>query len=75
LNETEAGIAKRMLDKGYNSLSKKQKIIFDKAIENNMAKGCKMCGCDVPWCEMLGALDNGGYCSDCQHMKEKIDKE
>lgn len=75
LEEKEAGIAKRMLDKGYNSLSEKQRYVFDKAIENNSVKECKRCGCDIPWCEMLEALDNGGLCNYCQHMMEKIDKE
>lgn len=75
LEEKEAGIAKRMLDKGYDSLSEKQRYVFDKAIENNSVKECKRCGCDIPWCEMLEALDNGGFCNYCQHMMEKIDKE
>lgn len=38
LEEKEAGIAKRMLDKGYDSLSEKQRYVFDKAIENNSVK-------------------------------------
>lgn len=75
LEEKEAGIAKRMLDKGYDSLSEKQRYVFDKAIENNSVKECKRCGCDIPWCEMLEALDNGVFCNYCQHMMEKIDKE
>lgn len=75
LEEKEAGIAKRMLDKGYDSLSEKQRYVFDKAIENNSVKECKRCGCDIPWCEMLEALDNGGFCNYCQQMMEKIDKE
>lgn len=75
LNETEAGIAKQMLDKGYDSLSDKQKYVFDKAIENNSVKECKRCSSDIPWCEMIEALDNGGLCSWCQHFKEKIDEE
>lgn len=72
LDEKEAGIAKRMLDKGYDSLSDKQRFIFDWAIENNSVKRCKRCGCVIPWSEMLEALDNGGLCNYCQHMMEKI---
>ena len=71
----EAGIAKLMLDKGYDALSQKQKYVFDKMIDNNTVKECKLCACDIPWCEMLEALDNGGYCNYCQHMMEKIDRE
>ncbi len=71
----EAGIAKLMLDKGYDALSQKQRYVFDKMIDNNTEKECKRCACDIPWCEMLEALDNGGYCNYCQHMMEKIDRE
>lgn len=71
----EAGIAKLMLDKGYDSLSEKQKFVFDRAIENNTVDECKLCGADIPWCEMLEALDNGGYCGHCQHMMEKMNEE
>lgn len=40
----------------------KQKYVFVKAIEENYVKECQRCGCDIPWCEMLEALDNGGFC-------------
>ena len=75
LESKEAGIAKQMLDKGYDSLSEKQRYIFDKAIENNTVDECQRCGVDIPWCEMLEALDNGGYCGYCQHMMEKMNEE
>lgn len=73
LTDIEKGISKRMLDKGYDSLSDKQKYVFDKMIEGNTVKECKRCGIDIPWCEMMEALDNGGYCNYCQHMMEKDD--
>lgn len=69
----EAGIAKKMLDTGYDSLSEKQKYIFDKTIEKNSIAECQRCITEIPWCEMLEALDNGGFCSYCQHMMEKDD--
>ncbi len=71
----EAGIAKLMIDKGYDALSDKQKYVFDKMISENTIDTCKRCGCDIPLCEMLEALDNGGFCNYCQHMMEKIEKE
>ena len=71
----EAGIAKLMLDKGYDALSDKQMYVFDKMIKENSVAECGRCGCDIPWCEMLEALDNGGYCNYCQHMMEKIENE
>lgn len=75
LEGKEAGIAKLMLDKGYDSLSEKQKYVLDGAIENNTVDECQRCGEDVPWCEMLEALDNGGFCGYCQHMMENMNEE
>lgn len=75
LDDKEAGIAKRMLDKGYDNLSDKQKYVFNKMIRNNSVEECQRCACDIPWCEMLEALDNGGYCNYCQHMMEKLENE
>jgi transcription initiation factor IIE alpha subunit len=75
LEGMEAGIAKLMLDKGYDSLSEKQKFVFDRAIEKNTVDECQRCGVDIPWCEMLEALDNGGYCGYCQYMMEKMNEE
>ena len=38
IEEKEAGIAKLMLDKGYDKLSDKQKYVFDKMINENINK-------------------------------------
>lgn len=75
LEGMEAGIAKLMLDKGYDSLSEKQRYIFDKSIENHTIDEYQRCGVDKPWCEMLETFVNGGYCGYCQHMMEKINEE
>lgn len=71
----QAGIAKLFLDKGYEALSFRQKYVFDKAISQNTIDSCERCGISIPWCEMLEALDNGGYCNYCQHMMEKEEEE
>lgn len=75
IEDIELGIAKRMLAKGYDSLSDKQKYVFDKAIEKNAVDKCQRCDIDILWREMLEALDNGGYCNYCHHMMEKINNE
>ena len=75
LEGKESGIAKQMLDKGYDNLSDKQKYVFNKMIRNNSVEECQRCACDIPWSEMLEALDNGGYCNYCQHMMEKLENE
>lgn len=69
------GIAKYMIDHGYDALSEKQKYVFDRMINDNSVDECQRCGGEIPWCEMLEALDNGGLCSYCQHVKEKMDAE
>lgn len=71
LEGKEAGIAKLVLDKGYDNLSEKQRFVFDRSIENNTVERCHRCGTDIPWCEMLLALENGGYCGYCHHKMEK----
>lgn len=75
LESKEEGISKLVLDKGYESLSEKQKYVFDKLIDENIVEECKRCGLNIPWCEMLEALDNGGYCNYCQYMMEKVNEE
>ena len=73
IEEKESGIAKLMLEKGYESLSKKQKYVFDRMINNYTIDECQRCGIEIPWCEMLASLDNGGLCNYCQHEKEKME--
>ena len=72
LNETAEGISKLVLDKGYNTLSEKQKKVFDIAIKQQYVDECKGCHCTIPFSEMLEALDNGGYCGACQCRMEKF---
>lgn len=73
IDSKQAGIAKYMIDNGYDALSARQKYVFDRMIADNTVDECKACVTDIPWCEMLEALDNGGYCNYCQHMMEKDD--
>lgn len=75
LEAKEEGITKLFLDKGYDALSGKQKYVFDKIVQQNSKTECERCANPIPWCEMLEALDNGGYCNYCQHMMEKLERE
>ncbi len=75
LEDKEEGITKLYLDKGYDALSNKQRYVFDKMIENNSVSECIRCATSIPWCEMIEALENGGYCNYCHHMKEKLADE
>ena len=75
LTDKESGIAALMLDKGYDVLSNKQKYVFDKMIEEHSIKECSHCGQEIPWIEMAAAKENGGMCSWCEHMWDKLKKE
>ncbi len=67
-NSSEEGIAKLVIDKGFDSISTKQKFVFEKAISHYIYDDCKRCGNDIPWSEMSAAEDNGGVCSWCQQL-------
>jgi len=67
-DSSEEGIAKLVIDKGFESLSSKQKFVFEKAISHYIYDDCKRCGNDIPWCEMSGAEDIDGMCSWCQQL-------
>lgn len=75
LNLMQAGITKLVIDKGYDVLSFRQRKVFDYMIDTNTIESCKHCACDIPWCKMLDALDNGGYCDYCEHMMKKLENE
>ncbi len=67
-NSKEEGIAKLVIDKGFDSLTDKQKFVFEKSIGHYVYDECFRCGIEIPWCEMSGAEDNGGKCSWCQQL-------
>lgn len=72
-NAKEEGIAKLVIDKGFYSLSEKQKFVFEESISPCVFDKCSRCGCEIPWCEMSAAEDNGGLCSWCQQLGSKDD--
>lgn len=67
----EVGIAKLVIEKGFESLSEKQQFVFEKAISYYVFNECNRCGTDIPWCEMSAAEDNGQLCSWCQQVGRK----
>lgn len=64
----ESGIIRLVIDKGFNSLTDKQKFVFERAIRPYVFDECLKCGNDIPWSEMLAAEDNSTLCSWCQHV-------
>ena len=67
------GITKQVITKGEESLSDKQKYVFDKEVLGKYVKECTRCGINIPWSEMSAALENGGFCNYCEHMMSKDD--
>ncbi|MCE0850501.1 hypothetical protein LU689_11310 [Pseudomonas asiatica] len=68
------GIARQWLEKGDESLSEKQRFIFDTYVLNANDPGSCARGCDIPWSEKFQALDSG-MCSYCAHVLEKAMRE
>lgn len=64
----EEGIAKLVIDKGFEALSEKQKFVFENSISHYVYDECSRCGLEIPWVEMSAAEDNGGMCSWCQQL-------
>jgi len=66
------GVTKMVIDGRCDELSQPQWNTFLKHVaELNYVDGCTRCATPIPWCEMLEALDNGGYCNYCVHKMEK----
>ena len=70
----EEGIAKLVIDKGFDSLTNKQKFIFENSISHYVYDECSRCKLEIPWCEMSAAESNGVKCSWCQQLGRDDDK-
>lgn len=70
---TAKGIAKLLLDKGADNLTPSQERTFIKygLGSHNYIEECEMCLIDIPWSEMLDALDDY-LCGHCRNQQEKI---
>lgn len=68
------GIVKQVIDKGEDSLSDKQKYVFEtQVLDQFTISECSRCGGDIPWSEMYAAATDTGMCSYCAHMVQKDD--
>ena len=76
LDDPALGVAKFYVDKGAGALSEKQKYVLVEHVFGAFAtKACERCAGEIPWSEMYGAYENGGYCSYCKHMMDKVESE
>ena len=70
-----AGIARQLIDKGIDSLSDRQWLAFRTGMEPYFVEECVRDANNIPWSEMADAVDNGGYCGYCSHMRDKLFRE
>jgi len=69
------GITLKVIDRGYGSLSDKQKYVFREEVYKHLfIHLCSKCSCPISWSEMFHALKINGLCSSCRHDLESIDK-
>lgn len=74
LDGAAEGITKKVVAEGIDSLSTKQRFVFDKHVINQFVREtCSSCSHTIPWSEMYAAYDNGGLCNWCEHMQSKDD--
>jgi DNA-directed RNA polymerase subunit RPC12/RpoP len=72
LDGAALGIAKQVADRGLDSLSDKQKYVFERDVMSHYyVEECERCGNEIPWEEMYQATDSN-YCSYCEHMYQKM---
>ncbi len=65
------GITKQFIDRGWDSLSDKQKFVFVRDVIEPNTINCKFRDCEIPWGEMYEASTTDGYCSSCRHDLQK----
>ncbi|WP_162998263.1 MULTISPECIES: hypothetical protein [Pseudomonas] len=73
LQGAEAGVAKRFLD--GQDLTPDQQNVFDRYVIAKHDPGRCIRGCEIPWSEKYEAKQNGGMCSYCAHLTEKVMRE
>jgi len=69
------GITRQVIAKGHESLTEKQKNIFQKhVLDNFTVLYCKRCGKEIPWTEIYdAAATQQGICSWCLDVILKED--
>ena len=76
LDGAAAGITRQVLDRGLDSLTEKQKFVFDRDVMQPFGnKPCEICQSEIPMSEKAHALENGGMCNYCWHKMEKLRDE
>jgi hypothetical protein len=70
------GITEQLLAGGFESLSIKQAQVFFEHVIGKLVIGqCKFCHGNIPWAQMLEALDNGNYCEEFANAHKEVLKQ
>jgi hypothetical protein len=67
------GIARQVMRDGKRSLSERQLFVFDRYIGPYLELECRRCHIEIPACEIVHALSDGGLCGWCNHQAGKLD--
>lgn len=74
INGASAGIARQVIDRGTDSLTEKQRFVFDKHIEGEFRTECDVCGCRRSWDEVRDSLFlEHSTCFSCLHTLSKME--
>src|SRR5687768_750314 len=69
-----AGIARQVIDQGVGSLSAAQERVFRMYVLEPLCDvPCARCGSAMPYGEVIGARENGGYCGWCDDQMTEDD--
>ena len=75
LNDTQKGVIRQTLAKGYNSLTDKQKKVIYGIVEPYYVEECKFCMDRIEWYDMLNAYEQDEYCTYCYEKWQKLKNE
>lgn len=77
LQGASLGVAKQVVSKGRESLSRRQQYVFQRYIADEYFKmKCGNCGVGMPTSDVVIALMEGDdWCGDCQHMWEVYQRD
>lgn len=58
-------VARQVIERGSDSLSDKQRDIFEHQVLDIFVYDCRQCGVSPPWSERIYMRSNGGLCDTC----------
>ncbi len=73
LDGAPLGVTRQAIDKGVDSLTEKQRQVFDRHVVQANQQCCDLCGDTPPWPEQVHMSTNGGLCGACYYRLNKDD--